>query len=91
MKRLNDRFFEPVEKIIWEFEHQIGYKIEDIPIETWAGKRLRGELLVRLKDLGGLRYSEIGKLAPFDGYRQTSMAKLYRDTKRRLNKSLSTK
>jgi len=37
MKRLNDRFFEPVEKIIWEFEHRIGHKIEDIAIDTWAG------------------------------------------------------
>ena len=50
-----------------------------------------GELLVILKDLGGFRYSEISKLSPFDTYRLTSMAKLYRDKKRRLSKTLANK
>jgi hypothetical protein len=30
MKRIEDRFFEPVEKVIWEFEKKIGEEIEDI-------------------------------------------------------------
>jgi hypothetical protein len=91
MKRINDRFFEPIEKIVWEFERKIGFKIENIDVGTWQGKRMRGELLVRLKDLGGFRYSEISKLPPFESYRLTSMAKLYKDTKRRLSKTLANK
>jgi len=91
MKRIDDRFFEPVEKIIWEFEQKIGCKIEEINLGTLQGKRIRGELLVRLKDLGGLRYSEISKISIFWSYRYSSMAKLYRDTKHRLSKISSTK
>ncbi|MCK4762690.1 MAG: transposase [Candidatus Aminicenantes bacterium] len=91
MRRIDDRFFEPAEKILWEFERKIGFKIEDIDVDTWQGKRMRGELLVRLKDLGGFRYSEISKLPSFENYRLTSMAKLYKDTKRRLSKNLANK
>jgi len=43
--------------IIWEFEKKIGIKIKDLDLTNHKGKILRGELLVRLKDLGGLRYS----------------------------------
>jgi hypothetical protein len=86
MKRMDDRFFEPVEKVIWEFEKKIGIKIEAINVSTRIGKRLRGELLVRLRDLGGLRYTEINEIPPFDSLLLTSMRKLYKDTKRRLQK-----
>jgi len=84
MKRVNDRFFEPVEKIIWEFERKIGYPIEEIDITRHEGKRLRGELLVRLKDLGGLTYGEINKIPPFNNLKQNSMGKVYLDSKKRL-------
>ncbi len=86
MKRIDDRFFEPVEKIIWEFEQKIGMAIEGINVSTYEGKRLRGELLVRLKDWGGLRYPEINKIPPFDRIPLTSFAKLYKDAKRRLQR-----
>lgn len=56
MKRISDRYFEPVEKVIWEFEKKVGQRIEDLEVSTLQGKRLRGELLVKLKDLGGLKY-----------------------------------
>jgi len=84
MKRVNDRFFEPVEKIIWEFERKIDYPIEDIDIKRHEGKRLRGELLVRLKDLGGLTYEEINKIPPFNNLKQNSLGKIYMDSKERL-------
>ena len=84
MKRVNDGFFEPVEKIIWEFERKIGYPIEDIDINRHEGKRLRGELLVRLKDLGGLTYEEISKISLFNNLKQNSLGKIYLDSKQRL-------
>jgi hypothetical protein len=87
MKRIENRFFEPVEKVIWEFEKKIGEEIEDINVNNHAGKRLRGELLVRLKDLCGLTYAEINKIAPFDNLKQGSLGKLYMDAKARLKKN----
>jgi hypothetical protein len=56
MKRTSDRYFEPVEKVIWEFEKKVGQRIEDLEVSTLQDKKLRGELLVKLKDLGGLKY-----------------------------------
>ena len=53
VQRRDDRYFEPVEKILWEFKDIHGVNFEEIETETWPGKRLRGELLVMLKD----RYS----------------------------------
>ncbi len=54
-------------------------------INTHEGKRLRGELLVRLKDWGGLTYGEINKIPPFDRLKQGSLGKLYLDAKARLH------
>jgi hypothetical protein len=56
MKRTSDRYFEPVGKVILEFEKKVGQSIEDLEVSTLQGKRLRGNLLVKLKDLGGLKY-----------------------------------
>ena len=86
MQRIEDRFFEPVVKIIREFEQKIGNDIEKINVTNHEGKRLRGELLVRLKDWGGLTYGEINKIPPFDWLKQGSLGKLYPDTKARLQK-----
>lgn len=85
-KRENDRYFEPVEKIIFEFERKHGFKIEEISTETFAGKRLRGELLVLLKDLTGLKYHEIAELPIFSDLQYSSIGGLYRDTKRRIKR-----
>ncbi len=64
--------------------HIIMPKIEDLDVTNHKGKRLRGELLVRLKDLGGLRYSEITDIPPFDNLKFSSLPRLYKDAKRRL-------
>ena len=86
MQRIEDRFFEPRAKVIHEFGQKIGKDIEKININTHEGKRLRGELLVRLKDWGGLTYGEINKIPPFDRLKQGSLGKLYLDAKARLKK-----
>ena len=78
-----DPIFNPVEKVIWEFEQQIGIPIEEVDITTHKGKRLRGELLIYLKDTAGLKYIEIIELPPFDNLKLPSLGKLYRDAKAR--------
>lgn len=84
MKQVNDGFFETEGKIIWEFERKIGYLIEDIDINRHERKRLRGELLVSLKDLGGLTYEEINKIPLFNNLKPSSPGKIYLDSKQRL-------
>lgn len=83
MKRIDDNRFESVEKIIMEFEKKVGVKIDELKVDIHNGKRLRGELLVRLKDLGGFKYSEISLMEPFADLKLSSLPKLYKDAKRR--------
>lgn len=84
-KRIDDRYFEPVRKVFMEFEHIKGIKIDDLNRDTWAGKRLRGELLVYLKDLTGLTYQEIAKFEIFSDLQCSSLSSIYRNTKKRLS------
>jgi putative transposase len=79
--------FNPMEKVIWEFEKKIGYSIEQIDVSSYTGKRLRGDLLIRLKDISGLTYTEINEIPPFDTVKYISLGKLYKDAKRRKTKA----
>jgi len=90
-RRTTERFFAPVERIFMEFEEKIGQKVENLDVSTVFGKRLRNDLLVWLKEYGGLRYSEISEIPPFDELQFSSLAKLYRDAKRRRKRDSSTK
>lgn len=54
-----------MEKVFWEFEDKHGIKVDEIDTGTWAGKRLRGELLILLKDQAGLKYREISEIDIF--------------------------
>ncbi len=83
MKRIDDNRFKPIEKIVMEFEKKIGVKIDELKVDTVKGKRKRGELLVRLKDLGGLKYSEISLMGPFADLKLSSLPRLYKDAKKR--------
>lgn len=78
-QRVDDRYFEPLEKIYQEFEKIQKISIDDINIRTFHGKRLRGELLVLLKDLGGLKYSEIIKLDIFSDLQLNSLGSIYKN------------
>jgi hypothetical protein len=40
-QRKEERFFEPVEKVLWEFKNIHRVDIDDIDTRTWEGKRLR--------------------------------------------------
>ena len=47
------------------------------------GKRLRAELLVRLRDLAGLKFRGIAELPVFSDLRYLSLAHIYKNHKRR--------
>ncbi|MCX6558292.1 MAG: transposase [Candidatus Aminicenantes bacterium] len=76
-KRRDDFGFEPVAKVIQEFERTKGIKIEDINLAHWEGKRLRAELLARLYDQTGLKYREIIEIQIFSDLHYQSMSRLY--------------
>ena len=81
MRRLDDQNFEPVEKVIQEFERKYGLKIDDIDTNNHAGKRLRTELLVHLKDRAGLRYVDIIQMDVFSRLSLGGLGCNYRDYK----------
>ena len=41
VRRKEDLYFEPVERVFWEFESMRGIKVDRIDTGTWEGKRLR--------------------------------------------------
>jgi hypothetical protein len=56
VQRIDERYLEPLEKVLMEFEQINGVKMLGIDTKGFKGKRLRGELLVNLKDRVGLKY-----------------------------------
>jgi hypothetical protein len=82
-QRIGDRYFDPVDKVIWEFKKQEGLSIDKIDVTTHPGKRQRGELLVLLKDKAGLTYKEISKFEIFGDIRLVSLRSIYRNMKKK--------
>jgi REP element-mobilizing transposase RayT len=76
-RRHDDYDFDPPDKVISEFEMKHGVKVDDLAMEHRSGKRLRAELLVRLRDLGGLTYREISEMDIFAGLQYGSLRQLY--------------
>jgi len=76
-RRRDDYDFDPVEKVIWEFEREHGVKIDDLETGHYPGKRMRSELLVRLRDLAGLTYREISEFSIFASLQYGSLRQLY--------------
>lgn len=83
-RRKDDSWFDPVEKVYRELEKEHGIKFERVDYGTLAGKQWRGELLVRLKELSGLTYREIAQLPEFRDIKLHSLAKLYKDARKRI-------
>jgi REP element-mobilizing transposase RayT len=75
-KRRDDFGYDPVTKVIQEFERAKGMKIEDIEVGNWQGKRMRTELLARLHDLAGLKFREIIELPIFSDLQYPSMSEM---------------
>ena len=79
--RADDQYFEPVEKVIYEFEKKNRIKISEIRCCTHKEKRLRAQLLVLLKDLAGLRYRDIAKIDLFSDLSCGSLGMIYHRVK----------
>lgn len=76
-RRRDDYDFDPVEKVIWEFERKNRIQIEDLDTHALSGKRLRAELLLWLKDRSGLTFREISEFDLFADLQSASLKQLY--------------
>ena len=85
-QRAEDFEFTPVKQIIQYFEKTNKIKIELINTRTKNGKRLRGELLVLLRDRCNMKYKDIGKLEPFVDIHFSSLRGLYKRMVRKIDK-----
>jgi REP element-mobilizing transposase RayT len=81
-RRHDDYDFDPVEKVLREFEGKHGVKVDDLETDRHAGKKLRAELLVRLRDLAGLTYKQISEWELFADLQYGSLRQLYRNARR---------
>lgn len=83
-KRRRDDFgFDPEAKVMQEFEKAMKVDIDRLDTKSSAGKRLRAELLVRLRDLAGMKFREIAELPVFSDLHYLSLAHIYKNHKRR--------
>ncbi|MGC9366555.1 MAG: transposase [bacterium] len=81
-RRVKDYSFKSPDQVIEEFEDEFKLKISELNSYSKIGKKLRNELLIRLKDLSGLKYNEIIKFDLFRDLKLSSLPKLYRRTKK---------
>lgn len=79
-RRQRDMYFEPLEKVCVEFERMHRVRIDEIDVHSYGGKRLRGELLVELKERAGLTYRQIARLDPFADLESNSLGQIYRQS-----------
>ncbi len=83
-KRKDDFYFEPVEKICHEFYQKYKVDLENAGNGTRFEQSLRRELLLQLRDRGGLKYGEIARLPEFTALQMNSLSALYHYEKGRL-------
>lgn len=82
-RRHDDYDFDPVEKVIREFEQKYNAKMDELAVGQFSGKRLRAELLVRLRDLAGLTYRQISEISIFSDLQYGSLRQIYLNFKRK--------
>jgi hypothetical protein len=82
-KRKDDFGFEPVAKIYQEFCSEYKVDLDKVDFTQRDGQELRRQLLLHLKDRGGLKYREIAKLPEFSGVKMNALGSLYRYEKTR--------
>ena len=70
--------------IIAEFEKAEGIPIDSMDPSIHLAKRLRGKLLVLLRDRAGLKYREIMELPLFKSLRYASLGKIYKRSKQHM-------
>jgi hypothetical protein len=79
VRRKDEQYFEPVEKVIWEFERGKRLNIDEVDTGTLEGKRVRAELLVRLKERAGLKYREIAEFDIFGDLGLSGLRAIYKN------------
>lgn len=75
--------------VIARFLTEHGLTLDDLRERNWQVSRLRGELLVQLRDECGLKLSEIHRLAPFRHLRRGSLGSIYQNSLLRRKESQS--
>jgi putative transposase len=81
--RIEDSNFESADSLIRKFEIDKGMKIDEIDYNTKEGRALRYELLILLKEQGGLQYKEIVGHKPFSNLKFSSLGQIYKRAKKR--------
>jgi REP element-mobilizing transposase RayT len=81
-RRKDDFYFLPVEQVMRNFEQSRGVRINDMDTRTYAGKRLRGELLVALRDKAGLTLKEISEIDLFADIQYKSLSQIYANARK---------
>ena len=79
VRRKDEQYFEPVEKVIWEFERGKRLNIDEVDTGTLDGKRVRAELLVHLKERAGLKYREIAEFDIFGDLGLSGLRAIYKN------------
>jgi len=85
-KRQDELYYEPMEKVIQEFQTRNDIDIYAIDTRSRKGQRLRGELLVNLKEGAGLSYKEIAGIEIFKNLKFSTLRSMYRNMKRKRSK-----
>jgi REP element-mobilizing transposase RayT len=82
-RRHDDYDFDPIKKVIREFEGKHGIKVDDLETNRHVDKKLRAELMVRLRDLAGLTYREISEWELFADLQYGSLRQIYQNARRK--------
>jgi REP element-mobilizing transposase RayT len=83
-KKVEKEHFESPEQVMSRFEQERGIELDKLDLHTYKGKRLRGELLVELKEKAGLTYPLISKISLFHDLKVASLGRIYQEAKKRL-------
>lgn len=79
------REFQTSQQVIRRFEKDMNLKISEINIKSAMGKKLRADLLIRLKDEAGMTFKEINALDLFCDMKTYSLSTIYRRYKKKLS------
>lgn len=83
IQRRDELYYEAVEKVIQEFQTRNDIDIYAIDTRSRKGQRLRGELLLNLKEGAGLSYKEIAEIEIFKNLKFSTLRSMYRNMKQK--------
>ncbi len=78
-RRIHDRKYQKKtkEEIYIEIENKYSIKIDKLKYITHKEKRIRHELILKLREEGGYKFKEIKKMKPFRNLKYSSMSRIY--------------